>query len=63
MSARVGSPMGYQEKGGFGARSNNNSPAPAPRYDAYQRSGSLQSNTSYRPQNGGAWQRGAGYEH
>ena len=63
IGGRVGSPMGYHEKGGFGGRSNNNSPAPAPRYDAYHRSGSLQSGTSYRPQAGGAWQRGAGYEH
>ena len=60
---------GYSDHGGqyngngYG-RSNNHSPAP--RYDQgqYNRSGSLNSNTSYRPQNNaGPWQRGAGYDH
>lgn len=53
--------QGYSEY----PRSNNNSPAP--RYNgqqSYARSGSITSNTSYRPQNNSTpWQRGAGYEH
>jgi len=53
---------GYADYG----RSNNNSPVPrfnGQQPQAYARSGSLTSNTSYRPQGVTPWQRGAGYEH
>ena len=60
----AGSESGY-------SRSQNASPGPRHNQGGYggsygyDRSGSLQSNTSYRPQNNGGsqWQRGAGYDH
>ena len=72
-------PPRHNTPGGYSDNSYARSGSPAPRYNQgglnqgggynYDRSGSLQSNTSYsRPQYGGAnggsqWQRGAGYDH
>ena len=72
--SRHGTPTGYSDNlASDTSYSRADNTSPAPRYNqggygggyGYDRSGSLQSNTSYRPQNNGGsqWQRGAGYDH
>ena len=56
---------GYNHNSVFNSRPNNQSPGPRYDYQPYSsRSETMQSNTSYKPQNNSApWQRGAGYDH